>query len=551
MGKIKKKDLSCLDTVNCKSSDARQLYEDGTSFCFSCKTWFPKSEEDGEVTEDEEIKPVKRNDLNKELEQIAAYGHRGFAERKVEKLVAEYFGVKVSYGSDGKIDTHYYPYENGKAYKRRYVPTKKFNWIGKSKALFGKELFNGGGRRVIVVEGEIDCLSIAQASQDKYKKIYPVVSISSATWAPEQLLANRDWLRSFSEIIICFDEDDAGEDARKEAIKILGLDKVKITKLPRKDANEVLVEDGSEALMTCIFNAAKYIPSGIISTSDVWKAIVEYSSKPSIPYPPCFGGITSKTKGMRLGEISLFTSGTSCGKSTMLREIALHIIETVPGTKVGICSLEESPAETGIKFAAMQLKRNPADVEIPLDELQIGFDNVFRDDRLMLVDHQGSLKDESIIDKLEYLALSGCQYIVIDHVTILVSEGAEGLTGNEAIDKVMNDLLRFVKRHNVWVGLVSHLRKTPVNGTSFEGGQMPTLDDIKGSGSIKQVSFDIIAFARNLMEDDVIKRNTISAAVLKCRFTGLTGRIPGAYYDFKTGRFLAEEDIPSEEFHSL
>ena len=549
MGKIVKKDLACLDTVTCKSSDARQLYEDGTSFCFSCKTWFPKHGD--EVEEHRSYKPRRKTDLAEDLRQISEYGSRGFQDRKVEKEVSEYFGVKVSYDSEAKIDTHYYPYESGKAYKKRYVPTKSFTWIGKSKELFGKELFNGAGKRIVVVEGEIDCLSIAQASLRKYSKIYPVVSISSATWASEQLIANREWLRSFNEVIICFDEDEAGETARKEAIRILGIDKVKITKLPHKDANEVLVKEGAEALMTCIFNAAKYIPSGIISTTDVWKAIVEYSSKPSVPYPPCFSGITSKTKGMRLGEISLFTSGTSCGKSTMLREIALHIIETVPDTRVGICSLEESPAETGIKFSAMSLRRNPADAEIPLEELEVGFKSVFADDRLMLIDHQGSLNDDSIIDKLEYLALSGCKYIVIDHITILVSEGAEGLTGNEAVDKVMNDLLKFVKRNNVWVGLVSHLRKTPMGGKSFESGEMPNLDDIKGSGSIKQVSFDIIAFARNLMEDEPIKRNTISAAVLKCRFTGLTGKVPGAYYDFPTGRFLPLEEIPVEEFHSV
>ena len=103
-----------------------------------------------------------------------------------------------------------------------------------------------------------------------------------------------------------------------------------------------------------------------------------------------------------------------------------------------------------------------------------------------------------IINQLEYMALSGCKYLFIDHITILVSEGADGLTGNEAIDKVMNDLLRISKQHDVWIGLVSHLRKMQQTGKSFEEGHMPTVDDIRGSGSIKQISHDIIAFSRNL-----------------------------------------------------
>ena len=74
--------------------------------------------------------------------------------------------------------------------------------------------------------------------------------------------------------------------------------------------------------------------------------------------------------------------------------------------------------------------------------------------------------------------------------------------GNEAIDKVMSDLLKVVKRHNVWLGLISHLRKS--HGKSFEEGNLASIDDIKGSGSIKQISFDIIAFARNLIAEDEV-----------------------------------------------
>jgi twinkle protein len=108
----------------------------------------------------------------------------------------------------------------------------------------------------------------------------------------------------------------------------------------------------------------------------------------------------------------------------------------------------------------------------------------------------------------------------------------------------MNDLLKFVKRLPVWVGLVSHLRKTSNTGKAFEEGKMPTLDDIKGSGSIKQISMDIVAFARNLMAEDPVVRNTIEIASLKCRFTGLTGFVSGSYYDFDTGRLKHVSEAP-------
>ena len=130
--------------------------------------------------------------------------------------------------------------------------------------------------------------------------------------------------------------------------------------------------------------------------------------------------------------------------------------------------------------------------------------------------------------------------MVLDHITIAVSEGSEGLSGNEAIDKVMSDLLKVVKRHNVWLGLISHLRKAQ-GGRSFEEGNLASIDDIKGSGSIKQISFDIIAFARNLVAEDDMERNTVQFRVLKSRFTGRTGDAGCAIYDPKTTRLTLGE----------
>jgi twinkle protein len=152
------------------------------------------------------------------------------------------------------------------------------------------------------------------------------------------------------------------------------------------------------------------------------------------------------------------------------------------------------------------------------------------------------------------MCLIGCKYIYIDHITILVSEGVEKLQGNEAQDKMMNELLRLVKRHPVWIGLISHLRKVNSGAQSFEEGKLPTLDDIRGSGSIKQISFDIVAFARNLMAEDETARNTIKMAVLKARYTGLTGEVRGAVYNQKTGRLSAANDadkVSDESFKRI
>jgi len=204
--------------------------------------------------------------------------------------------------------------------------------------------------------------------------------------------------------------------------------------------------------------------------------------------------------------------------------------------KIGMISLEESVGDTAEKFIQMKLQRNLQEYDVSLEEQEEASRAVFGTEQLVLLDHQGSVGDESLIDKIEYMALMGCKYLILDHITIAVSEGAEGYTGNEAIDKVMSDLLKLTKKHNIWLGVISHLRKVQGGGSTFEQGKLPSMDDIKGSGSIKQISFDIIGFARDMANEDEEIRNTINFIVLKSRFTGKTGPAGHAKYNHDTTR---------------
>jgi len=545
MGRIVTKNQPCND---CGGSDPLQIYEDGSTFCFSCRTSHqaPKGEVKMTTTNnDDGFSAV--DTWGPSLREVSEdYQSRGFKERNIFKQVAEHFGVKVGYDLDGTIDSHYYPYFTDSelsGYKVRQLP-KKFTSIGKVRGgLFGQQLYNGG-KRLVITEGELDAMAVQSAWFKRYKTFYPVVSVRSAS-SLKDLVEERDWIRNFDEVILWFDGDEAGREATKEAARIIGYDKVKIAKSTEKDASDLWIKDPDKVLKS-VYDATDYTPAGILTKEDLWTQLETYNDLESVPYPDSMTGLNGKLKGMRAGEITLWTSGTGSGKSTLLREIAVHLLAETED-KIGIVSLEESPAETARKMSGMALNRNPAAEEIPLDELKIGYDQLFGDDRVLVLDHQGSISDGSIMDFLEYMCLSGAKYVFVDHITILASEGAEGLTGNEAIDKIMNDLLRLAKKYNVWIGLISHLRKTDNKGRSFEEGKLPSMDDIRGSGSIKQISMDIIAFARDSGSADEIERNTIKTKVLKCRYTGLTGPSGTLLYNFPTGRLSKGNDYEEAE----
>jgi twinkle protein len=511
----------------CSSSDAFSYKEDDEfGFCFSCHKSSPINPS---------FIPTQTEDYDMHtLEEIKDYDTRGFQERAITKTVAAYYGVKVSYAEDGTMASHFYPYTKDGvvvAYKERKLP-KKFIIHGdfKGTQLFGQANATGG-KRIIITEGELDALAVAQAQYDKYQRFYPAVALPSAS-ATGLILEQREWLRTFDEVVLMFDMDEPGQKATQAAAKIIGYDKVKVASLPEKDPCDVLVKLGSAALMNCIFDAKAYSPSDVVKGEAVWEQFKLKQSVVSLAYPNCLNSLNDKLYGMRLGEIVLFTSGTGSGKSTVIKEIVMEILAKTTDM-VGMVSLEESIGDTAEKFIGMHLRKDLKTQEVSEEEQYQAFKDIFGDERLVLLDHQGSVSDESLIDKLEHLALMGCKYIILDHITIAVSEGAKGKTGNEAVDSFMSDLLKITKKHNIWLGVVSHLRK---GEKPFEEGHMPSIDDIKGSGSIKQISFDIIAFCRNMIAETEQIRNTIKLRVLKCRFTGRTGDCGSTSYDTNSGR---------------
>jgi twinkle protein len=468
------------------------------------------------------------------LTDIQEYDTRGFQERGITKVVASHYGVKVSYAEDGTISSHFYPYtKKGSivAYKERKLP-KQFVIHGdfKGTELFGQHNANGS-RTLIITEGELDAMAVSQAQYDKYQKFFPVVAMPSAS-ATNIVLEQREWIRSFDTVILMLDNDEVGQQATQKVAKIIGFDKVKVAQLPEKDPCDTLIKHGTDALMRCLFDAKEFSPVGVLRGDDIWNHFKEIQNTVSLPYPQCLNGLNTKLKGMRLGEIALFTSGTGSGKSTVIKEIVLEILDKTTDM-VGMVSLEESIGDTAQKFIGMALNKNLMDTTATEEEQYEGFKKVFGDERLVLLDHQGSVSDESLVDKIEHLALMGCKYLILDHITIAVSEGAKGKTGNEAVDSVMSDLLKITKKHNIWLGIISHLRK---GEKPFEEGHLPSIDDIKGSGSIKQISFDIIAFARNMVAATDNERNTIKLRVLKSRFTGQTGDCGSTKYNTDTGR---------------
>jgi len=107
----------------------------------------------------------------------------------------------------------------------------------------------------------------------------------------------------------------------------------------------------------------------------------------------------------------------------------------------------------------------------------------------------------------------------------------------------MTKLRTLVQETDMALMIVSHLKRP--DGKGHEEGAVTSLSQLRGSGSIAQLSDMVIGLERDAQNDDEVIRNTTSLRVLKNRFVGMTGPATYLFYDKDTGR-LHETEKPSD-----
>lgn len=530
--------ISHVPCENCGSSDANSLYTDGHQFCFACDTWKPGDGEGGERQSRPKAAEGTLSMLQHEG-QFQALKARGITEETCRK-----FGYWVGRLNGKMVQVANY-YTAGGQLVGQKIRDKDKNFSAKGDVsrdnLWGSHLWSGGGKMIVVTEGEIDALTVSQLQGNKW----PVVSLPcGAKAAKKTLAASYEYLDGYDKIVLMFDMDEPGRQAVEEAAQVLPPGKVFVAHLPMKDANECLLNGHSKDVLEAIWNASPYRPDGIVSAKDLIKRAMEKAAVSSIPFPL---GITlnEMTKGMREGEVIMLTSGSGMGKSSFAREVA-YGLGHLTGMKGGLAFIEEDVTETMLDIAGLHLnKRIRQFPETTNDEeKERALTEVFDNDNFYLYDHFGSAEEDSLINKLRYMAtVMDCKFVVLDHLSIVVS----GMDGSEderkTIDRLMTKLKTLAKATGLILIVITHLkRKDGSRGKSHEEGGQISLAELRGSGAIAQLSDTVIAFERNQQGEFP---NIVRVRILKCRFTGDTGVAGYLKFDKVTGRLT--DTIPPED----
>lgn len=542
----------------CGSSDAVGWYADGHGFCFSCEHTYllnDKQKRDASKMVSEKKrermseKGLKTNKITPITDVFRAIPDRGLSKDAVEKF-------QIDVCMDESVDVaHRYPYfKDGKhvGNKVRKRSEKAFYWQAETRddingcELFGQHLFpSGSARAITVVEGELD----AAAAYTLTGSRYPCVSVCSAGSAVRDVRRNYEYLNGFDEIVLCFDKDAAkikpdgsvfypGQQAAERVADMFEPGKVRIMSLQNgKDPNDYLINKiDPKVFVKEWYDAQPYRPDGLKVGSSMWDEIKNRPKHFSVPYP--WAPLNQKTYGIRLAEAVLLMADTGIGKTSILKEMEYSILMNEEAREkkygVGLLHLEEPNHDTATGLLSIhdQKPYHLPDTERDEDELRKAFDEVLNNERIILYDHFGSNDIDEILKKVRHMAVMGCKFIFIDHLSIIVSDQS----GDERkqLDEISTKLKTMTMELNIACICVIH--------TNRQG-------EARGSAGPEKVANIHLSLHRDKKDSNPIRRNVLRVDVEKNRFCGRTGPTLWLYWDEESNRLrvLPQDTIDKYE----
>ena len=445
--------------------------------------------------------PTKHENYNK---NILTYCEK----RNISKATIDYVGVK----ENNNCVVFEYRNELGEHLANKYRKTKKSEgpkmWFEKGtnvNTLFNMDKINISDP-LLITEGEFDCLSAIEAG---FKNAVSIPSGVNST--NEWITSNWTFIEQFEEVIIWFDNDEAGIKGAREVFNRLPNSSVKIVRCEvANDINELLHKYGKLAVLKQIEKASTPVLEGVatldmIEDFDVHEA---ETLKTGIEY------IDDKLIGMVFGSLNVLSGRNGSGKSTILNQI--YIAEAInQGYKTFLFSGEliggnvkywllqtlaneeqfaEYTAKDGHKYKKVTIQSK----EKIVNDMK---------DRFFLYDSD-DYRIEAIIEKMTVLAKRyGVRVFVIDNLMTIESSLKDKY---EAETDIVKKLKNFAKKYNALVHLVAHPRKS-MNDEIEK-------DDVAGSANITNLADYVTTISR--AKDEEVEYDAI-LKILKNRHTGV------------------------------
>ena len=456
------------------------------------------------------IKPptVHKNNILKGLDYIS--------KRKISESTMKYANIKED--DKGNI-VFEYKNELGEHISNKYRPSRKINkdkkelkmWFEKDTNINTLYLMDKANfiEPLVICEGEFDALSLIEAG---YKN---TVSVPTGCKSTEWINTNWTWLEQFEEIILWFDNDEAGKDGVKEVFNRLPNKIVKVVYSDLcNDINEILYKYGKDTVLKELEKASIPLIEGVKST----KQISTFNIYEAETIQIGINKVDERLVGMPLGSLNVITGRTGEGKSTILNQF--FIGESInQNYKVFLFSGELT--ESNAKGWLLDTLANQEDLleytskkgykykKISSNAVS-RIDDFLEDKFFLYTDEDYSIK--AILSKMEIMAKRyGVKVFCIDNLMVTENDEKEELRNQTEIVKMLKS---FAKKYNAVVHLVAHPRKAQNGYTGLDKS------DISGSANITNLADYVMIVQRIKDEEDNTKDKHTILTIDKDRYMG-------------------------------
>lgn len=532
---------------DCHAHDNLVLYADGHSFCYSPGCGLKDRARKDFMVEDMTDTPSPSKPRGDTLPFSTEHMPQGLTKRRVKLDTMTRFGYFL-HKDGGKVLHVCNLYDQtGKLAYQKFRDAEKNFWFEPRMdnppkihecMLQGQQVWGDKhDKKVVVIEGEIDMMTAAQAASMKV----PVVSVPAGVGsAIKAVKANYRWLDRFEEVIFWMDNDDPGQAVIEELCGLFP-EKGKTVKVEGfKDASDMAQAGKEGDIYGAIWAAASYAVQGILNMEDLASDMEEPDGEVIMSYP--WPIIQARTLGIREGEVIYHVAGTGVGKTSQAVELQVQCLkENVP---FAVMRFEDTRRKAQLDLMSVEAGRRLHIDPLPVPEMKVLHAKVFGGKKAYVFDPETAKWDwESIKGYLRYLVRAlGVKVIFIDPLSFLIS-GMNERDERKALDVVAYENAKFVKHNKCNLQIMHHLTR-PVGSKGHEEGAQVSVNQIRGSGGIANYSMGIIGYERNQQGE---RPDLTRSRLLKNRFTGWTGVGDILKWDEVTGRNLpTDEPYPDD-----
>ena len=395
----------------------------------------------------------------------------------------------------------------------------------------------------IITEGEMDALSFIVVGRDD------VISVPNG--AQKNLTYLDDFIESHFEnkthIYIAADTDSKGLELRNELVRRFGEEKCRIVTYGEgcKDANELLLKSGAEALRQAIAEAQEVPLEGIFTASDVKEELEALFEKGLQKGATLDMGDLDDLLSVEVGRLMIVTGIPGDGKSEFLDEMAVRFWlrynwrcawfspENFPVTLHHPKLMEKL---IGKRFMKGLMKHQEFDAAVAC--LSRNFFDILPEE---------GYRVDTILEKAETLVRrKGIRVFILDPYNCLEHQIPSGQSETQYISEFLEKLRSFARRRQVLVILAAHPTKMKRDPLTKQF-PVPTMYDISGSAAF----FNKADFGIAIERDRTRGVTRVHVQKVKFRHLGQPG-VASFQYNTCCGRFTPMQesktpDIPDED----